>query len=80
MGRNYQALQILLGAVTLAQQRHLPAEMLSGKSSEKWYKAWQKDMDRIGDTQCVEPGSSIDALDGMANTLGSFESLKESLV
>ena len=24
MGRNYQALQILLGAITLAQQRHLP--------------------------------------------------------
>ena len=37
MRLNYQALQILLGAITLAQQRHLLVEILSAKSPLRYH-------------------------------------------
>ena len=37
MRRNYQALQILIVAITLAQQRHLLVEILSAKSPLRYH-------------------------------------------
>ena len=64
----------------LTQVKEAMAKMDEVETKAKWYEAWKEDMDRIGEIPCVEPDPYIDALEGIAQTLGSFEACKEALV
>ena len=56
-------------------------DRLDGLESEEGrLKAWFDDIARIENTPCTEPGSAYAALEGMATTLGSFETHSLCLV
>ena len=50
------------------------------EKKEDRLKAWFKNIEDIGATPCIEPGSSSEALEGFATVLGTAESIEHCVV
>ena len=50
------------------------------QKKEERLKTWFKDIKEIGTAPCIEPGSTYEALEGLAATLATFETVELCLV
>lgn len=60
--------------------RGMTEEMTSLEEKENRLKAWFKEIEDIGNTPDIEPGSARKALEGLADNLGSMRNIALCLV